>query len=251
MAHEPRRGSASGADIDAPSAQQPTLRSPAAKRGSSSDAAQLASDSKGEAQLAWSSGNAAESPLLELLENAPRLAVGFYNVGIQYTEFGGKKWKEKQTRLASDLVKAFVTHNLDILCLCELGEHGVGLKSKIKDEDIDGWVRLLLAGSAVPPVDIYTDGNYTTIVAKSGRVEITENQLVRGFLPQQPGRCYQHFRVRVQGDSDAVSIINCHAPSSFKRKLTNDGRQIYFKSFRRGKNDRPSCGCWGHAVNEI
>jgi hypothetical protein len=41
--------------------------------------------------------------------------MGFYNVGIQYTEFGGKNWKQKETRLASDLVKAFDTHKLNIL----------------------------------------------------------------------------------------------------------------------------------------
>ena len=115
MAHAPRRGFASGAAIFAPSGQQLILRSLPAGRGSSSDAAQLASESKGEAHLAWSSGDAAESPLLKLSDNAPKLAVGFYNVGIQYTEFGGKNWKQKETRLASDLVKAFDTHKLDIL----------------------------------------------------------------------------------------------------------------------------------------
>ena len=221
MAHEPRRGSASGAEIDAPSAQQPTLRSPPAKRGSASDAA----------HPAWSSGDAAESPQSNLSDHAPELAVGFYNLGIQLSEIGGPKWRQKQPQLTSDLVTAFVTHELDILCLSELGELGVGLKDKIKDGDIDGWIRLLLDGSAVPPVDIYTNGNYTTIVAKSDRVEITEHKLVTGFVPHQPERCYQHFRVRLQRDGDAVSIINCHAPSSFKRKLNNDSRRNYFRSF--------------------
>ena len=247
MAHAPRRGFASGAAIFAPSGQQRILRSPPAGRGSSSDAAQLASESKGEAQLAWSSGDAAESPLLKLSDNAPKLAVGFYNVGIQYTEFGGKNWKQKETRLASDLVKAFDTHKLDILCLCELGELGVGLKGKIPDGDITAWIRFLLAGSAVPAVDIYNDGNYTTIVAKSDRFEITEHKLVEGFLHTQLDRCYQHFRVRVQGDSEAVSIINCHAPSSAKRKLTNVGRQIYFKSFH--DTSYPDRLIWGGDFN--
>jgi hypothetical protein len=106
---------------------------------------------------------------------------------------------------------------------------------------------LLLAGSAVPPVDIYTDGNYTTIVAKSDRFEITEHKLVKGFLHTQLDRCYQHFRVRMQGDNEAVSIINCHAPSSFKRKLTNDGRQIYFKSFHA--TSYPDRFIWGGDLN--
>ena len=106
MAHEARRGSASGAEIDAPSAQQPTLRSPPAKRGSASDAA----------HPAWSSGDAAESPQSNLSDHAPELAVGFYNLGIQLSEIGGPKWRQKQPQLTSDLVTAFVTHELDILC---------------------------------------------------------------------------------------------------------------------------------------
>jgi hypothetical protein len=123
----------------------------------------------------------------------------------------------------------------------------VGLVEKIQEGDVDAWIRRLLADSAVPPVDIYTNGNYTTIVAKTGRVEITEHKLVKGFMPQQSDRCYQHFRVRVQGDSDAVSIINCHAPSSNKRKLTDDGRRGYFRSFHYESS--PDRFIWGGDFN--
>jgi len=173
--------------------------------------------------------------------------VGFYNLAIQLAEFGGPEWKQKELKLSSDLVKAFVTHELDILCLCELGELGVDLVGKIPDGDVDAWIRELLANSAVPPVAIYTNGNYTTIVAQTGRVDITEHRLVKGFITQQSDRCYQHFRVRVRGDSDPVSIINCHAPSSTKRKLTNAGRQIYFKSFH--DTSFPDRFIWGGDFN--
>ena len=247
MSHAPGRGSASGAAHGAPSAQQLPLRSRPAGRGSASDAAQPASASIGAAQPAWSSGNAAQPTFLKLSDNAPELTVGFYNLGIQLSEFGGPKWKKKEPKLSSDLVKAFVTHELDILCLSELGELGVGLVEKIHEGDVDAWIRMLLAGSAVPPVDIYTNGNYTTIVAKTGRVEITEHKLVKGFMPQQSDRCYQHFRVRVQGDSDAVSIINCHAPSSNKRKLTDEGRRGYFRSFHYESS--PDRFIWGGDFN--
>jgi hypothetical protein len=240
------RDSASGAAHGAPSAQQLPLRSRPAGSASASDAAQPASASNGAAQPAWSSGNAAQPPLLKLSANAPELTVGFYNLGIQLSEFGGAKWKNKEPKLASDLVKAFVTHELDILCLSELGELGVGLEEKIP-EGVDAWIRKLLANSAVPPVDIYTNGNYTTIVAKTSRVVITDHKLVNGFMPHKSDRCYQHFRVRVQGDSDTVSIINCHAPSSSKRHLTNAGRERYFRSFHCESS--PDRFIWGGDFN--
>jgi hypothetical protein len=66
--------------------------------------------------------------LSELPADTVRLTVGFYNVGIQFTELAGKKWLLKQSRLRADIVKAFDTHGLDILCLCELGELGVGIE---------------------------------------------------------------------------------------------------------------------------
>ena len=63
----------------------------------------------------------------ELPANTARLTVGFYNVGIQFTELSGKKWASKQRFLKADILKAFDTHVLDILYLCEFGELGVGI----------------------------------------------------------------------------------------------------------------------------
>ena len=66
-------------------------------------------------------------------------------MGIQLSEFGGPKWKKEELTLSSDLVKAFVMYELDILCLSELGELDVGLVEKIHEGDVDAWIRMLLS----------------------------------------------------------------------------------------------------------
>ena len=70
-------------------------------------------------------------------DNAPELAVGFYNVGIQLSEVNGKKWKIKERLLRQDIVEAFDVHELDVLCLSELGELRQGIGSKLPGHDVD------------------------------------------------------------------------------------------------------------------
>ena len=94
----------------------------------------------------------------ELPANTARLTVGFYNVGIQLTELSGKKWPSKQSALKADIIKAFDTHVLDILCLSELGELGVGIAAGLPDRNVGAWMTELLRDSAIPPVHISTEG---------------------------------------------------------------------------------------------
>ena len=141
--------------------------------------------------------------------------MGFYNVGIQFSEVRGRGWRNKERRLALDLAKAFEVHALDILCLSELGEIRRGIGENIPGGDVDAWIRGLLSDRAVPPVRVYADGHYSTIV-KSDRVAILQCKLVSDFVPDQADRCFQHLRVCVGDDREPVSIVNCHAPASKK-----------------------------------
>ncbi len=59
--------------------------------------------------------------------------VGFYNVGLQQPSLENKKVGKATARiqkLSDDIGNAFRNHNLDLLGLCELGEHLVGLDGK-------------------------------------------------------------------------------------------------------------------------
>ena len=198
-----------------PPAQPPMSQS--AESGTAGSAARPAS----------SSGGAAQPTFLTLPANTTELTVGFYNVSISVEEINERGWKTKERKLASDLAKAFQAHTLDILCLSELGEIGKGIGEKIAGGDVDAWIRGLLSDRAVPPVCLYINGHYATIV-KSGRVAVLERRLVSGFVPDQSDRCFQHLRVRIGDDSEPVSIVNCHAPATRKRGLTADGRMRTF-----------------------
>ena len=148
-------------------------------------------------------------------------------------EVQGKHWMAKEHRLQTDILKAFATHVLDMLCLSELGELSIGIAEALPGGDVTAWIAELLQGSAVPPVDVYSDSHYVTSV-KTTRVTVDQYRLVAGFVPTQVDRSFQHFRVRVEGDEAAISIINCHAPASQKRGLTVDGRTRYFTAFKKG-----------------
>ena len=138
--------------------------------------------------------------------------------------------KKTEKQLAADIVKAANEHALDILCLSELGELGKGIGTKLPEGNVIAWIRRLLADSAVSPVAIYADEHYATLVL-SDRVDVLEYRVIRDFVQTQRDRCFQHFRVRTSDRDEPISIVNCHAPSSKKRKLTVDMRRRYFAAF--------------------
>ena len=104
-----------------------------------------------------------------MLQPKTQSPVGFYNVGIKLDEVNEKNWKIKERMLKDDIVKAFDEHGLDILCLSELGELGIGLAPSLPKEDISAWTQGLLSDSAVPPVEVYANNHYVTLVKPGNR----------------------------------------------------------------------------------
>ena len=80
------------------------------------------------------SAGAAEPGAVTVVKNDETvLRVAFYNVGIQQSDLDSKKCTvaEKRCRkFAGDIAAAFLTHRLDLLCICELGEHDIGLQGQ-------------------------------------------------------------------------------------------------------------------------
>ena len=69
--------------------------------------------------------------MLPNLDNALREA--FYNVGLLQSALNHQNKKRAQERidlLVKDVVTAFKKHKLQLLLLCELGEHEIGLQSR-------------------------------------------------------------------------------------------------------------------------
>jgi endonuclease/exonuclease/phosphatase family metal-dependent hydrolase len=216
------------------------------KARAGSGAAQHAWKQGGAAQHASKQGGAAQHAFETKCGDASELTVAFYNVGIQMAEIGAKKWEAKERRLAADIVKAIKVHELDILCLSELGQVGVGIGKKFPEGGVVGWLKNLLADKNVSPVDIYADGHYATIVL-SGRVDVLQYQVIKDFH-EQADRSFQHFRLRTSQRGQVISLINCHAPSAKpNRILTVQGRVQYFKAFHKASAGDPFI--WGGDFN--
>ena len=77
--------------------------------------------------------SAAPPFLIKLPDGTTELRVGFYNVGIHVSEVGGAKRPRKKQALKHDLVRAFIKHGLNVLCLPELGEISGALAEDLHD----------------------------------------------------------------------------------------------------------------------
>ena len=182
-------------------------------------------------------GGAAEPTVSELSDTAVEVTVAFYNLGIQLAEYKSKNWRLKEGRLRKDIVEAFQNHSLDMLCLSELGELGIGFRGSVPQGDVGRWISTILQDSAVPPVQTFCDSHYVTLVRTE--VKVVQYNFIAGVVGGQPDRSFQHFRVLVAGDPAPISIINCHAPASQKRPLSAAGRAAYFNAFPVAcRNDR-------------
>ena len=182
-------------------------------------------------------GGAAEPTVSEFPDTAVEVTAAFYNVGIQLAEYNSKNWSVKEGKLRKSIADAFHNHSLDMLCLSELGELGIGFGGSVPQGDVGMWISRILQDSAVPPVQTFCDSHYVTLV-RTG-VKVVQYNLIARVVVGQPDRSFQHFRVLVAGDPVQFSIINCHAPASQKRPLTAPGRVAYFNAFHRAcRNDR-------------
>ena len=144
---------------------------------------------------------------------------------------------KKERALKQDVVNAFTRHELHMLCLSELGELDKGIGGGLQTT-VQQWMSELLADSAVQPVSIYAGAHYLTIV-KDEHVKVAQYKLISGFIDEQKERSFQHLQVRPHGCSKLVSVINCHAPSSDRRKLTAARRSSYVKAFHAASGANP------------
>ena len=169
------------------------------QHSSPSSARQPALSSDGAAQPSSLPRSAEQPSFTQMSNDTSELTVGFYNVGIQLTEVGGKTWKKKEEALMQDIVKALLLHDLHMLCLSELGEIHKGLGSKLQTT-VKQWILDLLEDSVAQPVSIYADAHYVTIVKKED-VVVAKYTFIAGFIPEQAYRSFQDFQVHLCGDN--------------------------------------------------
>ena len=119
-----------------------------------------------------------------------------------------------------------------MLCLSELGQIHASLVENIYEaygQTVKQWIMDLLAGTEMPQAAVYTNAHDVAIVNKDP-VTVAERNFISGFISEQPERSFQHVRVRRCGNGKRVSVINCHAPSSNKRRLTGLRRLTYLNT---------------------
>ena len=113
-----------------------------------SSAAQPACVLNGDEQPALLRDNVEQASFTQLPDDTSEMTVGFYNVGIQLDDVGRKNWRRKEAALKQDIIHAFLWHELDMLCLSELGEIDGRLDSKLNKTATD-WIKDLLADIAI------------------------------------------------------------------------------------------------------
>ena len=103
-------------------------------------------------------------------------------------------------------------------CLSELGKLDGALVQAICEvygQTVRQWIMGLLAGTEMQQAAVYTDAQYVAIGNKD-IVAAVEYNFISGFISQQPEHSFQHARVRLCRNDTLVSVINCHAASSYK-----------------------------------
>ena len=159
------------------------------------------------------------------------LRVGFYNVGIQQSELDKKNAqdaKKKCMALAQDIADAFQKHSLDLLCLCELGEHTIGLHGR-KNLSCDTQAELLqwvvrmanrLLGGASEPAELVSGDHptYAVIRRRGSGLEVKDVLFHRRLDNRRsnlPDRTMLSLPCMWMGKPITIALANC--PSSKKR----------------------------------
>ena len=120
--------------------------------------------------------------------------------------------------MTRDVVAAFGKHDLHMQCLCGLGDINTGLGVAL-EQGVTQWIMDLLHASSVQQVSAYAHAYYVTVVKRSC-VDVVEPNFISGFILDHPERSFHDFRVCLRNDEKLTPIINCHAPTSAERTLT-------------------------------
>ena len=194
----------------------------------------------------WPGAGAVEpgADAVTIVENdATVLRVAFYNVGLQQQELSTRKRapaEERCRNLAHDIAEGFRKHRLDLLCLCELGEHGIGLQGvkHLECPSQDALLQLIVrmasaddqGGAGEPAVQVeLVSGQHATYAAmkRRGSKLAVEAVLFHQGLDTRRGdrfdRTMMTLNCRWMGEP--IKITCCHCPSSDKRSWDKNTRK--------------------------
>jgi len=181
---------------------------------------------------------ASESGINKTEDDETVLRVAYYNVGLQQTVMDTKSPEKAKTRclsLALVIANAFTKHFLDILCLCELGEHGKGLQGRknmgcetqhdllsfivdLVNEDLCRGASEPAAGGAPEPVvqvQLITGRHPTYAVIRRLDSKLTvEEVVIHCGLDTRSGQRLDRtmMTLNCKWMNKPIKISNCHCP---------------------------------------
>ena len=170
------------------------------------------------------------------------LPVAFYNASVTQPQLDtASRMRAENTcwRLARDIAEGFRRHRLDLLCLCELGEHEIGLQGRnnlgcqsqhellqlivgMANEDLQG-------GAPEPAVQVeLVSGQhpaYAAVTRRGSRL-LVDNILFHRGLDTIPGIRVGRtmLTLNCRWMDEQVNITNCHCPSSKKGRWDQAAR---------------------------
>jgi len=186
---------------------------------------------------------AAEPGFNTTVDDETVLRVAYYNVGILQTAMDTKhheRAKNRLLKLSLDIADAFTKHCLDIVCLCELGEHGKGLQGSknfkretqydlltfivdlVNDDLSRGHSERAAGGASEPVVQVQlVSGRHPTYAVFRRRDSklTVEDVLFHEGLDMRTGNRLDRtmMTLKCKWMKKPIKISNCHCPSSSKR----------------------------------
>ena len=174
------------------------------------------------------------------------IKVGFWNLGWLETRLSGKN-REYHLHKLRDIAKLWRKHDLDMIMLCEMGEHGIGLsidsratiEARIMD-NIRGCSRFTKRGheqyeKATEPV-LRSSWHASYFTVWDERRLIIEVPPFPRYFRNDNYRHYVSIVVRkpcslVRRQFQSVLLVNAHAPDG-KHRLGDQTRRDIITSFR-------------------
>ena len=189
--------------------------------------------------------------LTEVLDDETVFRVAFYNVGFQQSMLDAKRRHRAVKHcesFARDIAQGFTKNRLDLLCLCELGEHEIGLQGQ-KNLDCESQQEVLQLitlkvneeirrGAEEPAVEVeLVSGQHATYAAmkrRDSKLDV-EEVLFHEYLDTRPRVRYARTMITLncRWMGKPLKVTCCHCPASDKRLWNINSRDAVLPNIFR------------------
>ena len=161
-----------------------------------------------------------------VVEPAECVTVGFYDLGMPSGEFRGEGAADTKAKFKSDVAKAIVQHQVDILCLCNAGDYEAGAR------EFKPWLTEALLDIECgndTHISMHIHGSFATVVICKGELKVLHASLLRGLdsRPGQEWRSAQHLVL--ENNAKEFHVLNANNPCSLGLPLVAEDHRLLFE----------------------